>query len=109
MHKALQALIAVTCLVVIACGGWWLYDRNQLRELQNRAVERQQILAKARQDALAAGGEKRRKYEIESCRYDLAEREKGNMLLFVERAKNGDIMAEVRKCEALVNSSKPSE
>lgn len=32
MNKALQALIAVACIVIIVVGGLWLRDRNQKKE-----------------------------------------------------------------------------
>ncbi|WP_191569307.1 hypothetical protein [Paracoccus yeei] len=113
MNKALQALIAVTCIVVIACGGWWLYDRNQERLMDKIQRDAVQAAARSRLDKIAAeiSAEKNRERqkEIDSCRYDLAARDQGNNIYFVQRAKGGDIMAEVRKCEALVNSSTPSE
>lgn len=110
MNKALQALIAITCIVVIAACGLWLYDRNELREAAERdkaaRLEATRLLiaseAKAREDAKARASQE----AVVSCQRDLEARENGDIGPMFKRAKGGDMMAEVRKCEELVKSAK---
>lgn len=45
MNKTFQALLAVTCLVVIACGAWWMLDRSAANAEAERSA---QIAAEAR-------------------------------------------------------------
>lgn len=59
MNKALQVLVALTCLVVIACGAWWVMDRSAAKAEVERSVQtateaRSQVqLARCKSDVAA--------------------------------------------------------
>lgn len=64
MNKALQALIAAACIVVIACGIWWMLDR---RAAQSEADRSAQIAVEARSQV-----------QLERCKRDVAAWDEGN-------------------------------
>lgn len=96
MHKSVQILIAAACIVVISAGSIWLMDRKRQADTEAAKVE-------AMFSALERKNEARRKAEADACRADLEAYDSGSIMAFVQRAKGGDMLAEVKKCRDLVN------
>ncbi|WP_193668103.1 hypothetical protein [Paracoccus kondratievae] len=96
MHKSVQILIAAACVVVISAGSVWLMDRKQQADAEAAKVD-------AMFSALERKNEARRKAEADACRADLEAYDNGSIMAFVQRAKGGDMLAEVKKCRDLVS------
>ncbi|UXU73823.1 hypothetical protein [Paracoccus sp. SMMA_5] len=103
LHKSVQILIAAACVVTIAAGSIWLMDRKK----QAEAIAAKEAADKARVEATLAVLERqnrsRMNAEIDACRADLEAYDSGSIIAFVQRAKGGDMLAEVNKCRDLVN------
>lgn len=103
MHKSVQVLIAAACIVVIATGSIWLMDRKKRADAVAAKEAADTARAEAMFTALERENENRRKAEADSCRADLEAYDSGSIIAFVQRAKGGDMLAEVKKCRDLVN------
>lgn len=103
MHKSVQFLIALTCVIVIAAGSIWLVDRKN--EADSIAAKKAADDARVESlfSELASENDARQRAAIEACRDDLAAYDSGSIIAFVQRAKGGDMLAEVNKCRSLVN------
>lgn len=103
MHKSVQILIAAACIVIIAAGSIWLMDRKKRADAIAAKEAADAARAEAMFTALERENENRRKAEADSCRVDLEAYDNGSIIAFVQRAKGGDMLAEVNKCRDLVN------
>lgn len=103
MHKSVQILIAAACIVVIAAGSIWLMDRKKRADAVAAKEAADTARAEAMFTALERENENRHKAEADSCRADLEAYDNGSIIAFVQRAKGGDMLAEVNKCRDLVN------
>lgn len=103
MHKSVQILIAAACVVTIAAGSIWLMDRKK----QAEAIAAKEAADKARVEATLAVLERqnrsRMNAEIDACRADLEAYDNGSIIAFVQRAKGGDMLAEVNKCREMIS------
>ena len=99
MNKALQALVAIACIVVIAAGGWWMMDRRAEQAEEERMA---QIAEEVRDDA-----------QLDRCKRDVANWDAGNQntaqARFGEGAEAGiDLCRNLIKLDE-IRKSKPSE
>ena len=103
MHKSVQILIAAACVIIIAAGSIWLMDRKK----QAEAIAAKEAADKARVEATLAVLERqnrsRMNAEIDACRVDLEAYDNGSIIAFVQRAKGGDMLAEVNKCREMIS------
>lgn len=114
MNAALNGLIAIACIAVIAASGLFIIDRNEkMRAEAIAASDRAAVIrmtleaqAQAQQDAIEAAHQK----AISDCRRDLSAYDnQGATLAFVVRVQNagqpltGDAMAaQVQGCRELI-------
>lgn len=96
LHKSVQILIAAACIVNIAAGSIWLMDRKKQADAETAKAE-------AMFTAIERKNEARRKAEADSCRVDLEAYDNGSIIAFVQRAKGGDMLAEVNKCREMIS------
>lgn len=95
MNKALQALLAVTCVVALLVGVLWLRDREQ----QQAAIEAEKI---ARTEAIMANADALARQRVAECETDLEAYDRGNVVAFVVRANGGDMLEQVNLCRKTV-------
>lgn len=99
MNKALQALVAIACIIVIAAGGWWMMDRRAEQAEEERMT---QIAKDVRDDD-----------QLDRCKRDVANWEAGNQRTAQKRFGEG-AEAGIDLCRNLIKldeirKSKPSE
>ena len=117
MNRTLQILIAVACVVVIACGAIFLMDRKEVAEQAAADREWAAMVQRGRAEAFANAQRAKQQAAIDACAAALdAYDSRNETFAFVERVKasgqvlTGDAMlAEVAACRDLIRSSTPSE
>lgn len=117
MNRTLQILIAVACVVVIACGAIFLMDRKEIADQAAADREWAAMVQRSKNEAFAKALSAREQTKVDACAAALdAYDSRNETFAFVERVKasgqvlTGDAMqAEVAACRDLIQSSKPSE
>lgn len=116
MNRTLQILIAVACVVVIACGAIFLMDRKELADQAAADREWAAMVQRSKNEAFAKALSARDQAKVDACSSALdAYNSRNDTFAFVERVKasgqvlTGDAMqAEVAACRDLIQSSTPS-
>jgi len=109
MHKSVQALVAIACIVIIGVGGWWMKIQADEAKAKAEMRETARWLRELETNSLRMKAQAEMDRRIETCRQALAAYdENGATFLFVQRASakgelTGDtMMAEVRACRDLL-------
>lgn len=111
MNKALQVLVAVAAIVVIAAGGVYLRDAKRQADEQAKREAVAEWVRKAETAAWVEAQKASKQAEVDACAADLAAYEQGNVSAFVARASalgepmtGYSMMAEVEKCRDMTGS-----
>tara|TARA_Y100001938_G_scaffold151162_1_gene246707 strand:- start:7274 stop:7738 length:465 start_codon:yes stop_codon:yes gene_type:complete len=117
MNRPLQFLVAVACVVVIACGTIFLMDRKEMADREAAERELSEMMARSRAEARAQVERAEEQKKVDACAADLrAYDEQNETFSFVQRVTStgstltsDSLLSAVSDCRDLVSSSKPSE
>ncbi|GEM_PF-5378375 len=117
MNRPLQFLVAVACVVVIACGTIFLMDRKEMADREAAERELSEMMARSRAEARAQVERAEEQKKVDACAADLrAYDEQNETFAFVQRVTStgstltsDSLLSAVSDCRDLVSSSKPSE